>query len=247
MENQGPVKKRKIVGNCDVCCEKFTSKARKEVSCSFCDYSSCSPCLEKWILNQSGQDAHCMKCRRPWSEEFIRESLSAGFIRKDYKNHREKCLFDREMAIMPASQIMVTNYNMYQAMQQTINDRNDEIRNLTYQLNRLKNQQYYDVRSAEQLKSNNYRGNGSVQTATNSTTVRACTRDDCRGFLGQNWVCGVCDHRICKECCEDKGKLGSEIEHVCDPGTVASVKKIQTESKGCPKCLIRISKVDGCK
>lgn len=240
------VKKRKIKGDCGVCCEKYTSKARRQICCSYCDHSTCSSCLEKWIVSQPN-DPQCMECRRPFSDDFVRDSVSSTFLRTEYKIHREKLLFEREMAVMPDSQYMVSNYRAHKEVEKEIANRADTIKQLQVTLHELKAEQNASYNIAEELSANHYRGNG-VQRIGNGrgAFVRACTRPDCRGFLGANWICGVCDHSICRECCEDKGKVGEDMVHQCNPETVATVKKIMVESKPCPKCGIRISKVDGC-
>lgn len=85
---------------CDVCCEKFNKTNRKIVECSFCDLTCCSSCCQKYILS-SFQDPHCMKCKNNWNREFIDSFCSKVFRLKQYREHRENVLFDRERGLMP--------------------------------------------------------------------------------------------------------------------------------------------------
>jgi hypothetical protein len=72
--------------------------------------------------------------------------------------------------------------------------------------------------------------------------VHACPDNECRGFLSQQWKCGLCDKRTCPECHE----LKTGDEHTCDPNVVENVKLLRQDSKACPKCASRIFKISGC-
>ena len=89
--------------------------------------------------------------------------------------------------------------------------------------------------------------------------VKPCPAPNCRGFLSNKWICGLCDTIVCKDCHEIKGKKKTsstdednpEIEdektpHVCDKNNIETAKALQKETRGCPKCGIRIFKIDGC-
>ncbi len=95
--------------------------------------------------------------------------------------------------------------------------------------------------------------------------IKPCPAPDCRGFLSSKWICGLCDTVVCKDCHEIKGKkksISSSTEvkdednenkeddefkdHKCDPNNIETAKALQKETKGCPKCGIRIFKIDGC-
>ncbi len=89
--------------------------------------------------------------------------------------------------------------------------------------------------------------------------VKPCPAPDCRGFLSNKWICGLCDTIVCKDCHEIKGKKKSgstdednpEVEdektpHVCDKNNIETAKALQKETRGCPKCGVRIFKIDGC-
>ena len=69
--------------------------------------------------------------------------------------------------------------------------------------------------------------------------------EPCRGFLSTQWKCGTCQLFYCHEC---HGLIGTvkELPHTCDPAAKATAAMIQKETKPCPKCGIRITKIDGC-
>jgi ABC-type Zn2+ transport system substrate-binding protein/surface adhesin len=98
--------------------------------------------------------------------------------------------------------------------------------------------------------------------------IKPCPAKDCRGFLSNKWICGLCNTVVCKDCHEIKGvKSKSDINkedegegeedeneddkknnfnHKCDSNNIETAKTLNKETKGCPKCGVRIYKIDGC-
>jgi len=81
-----------------------------------------------------------------------------------------------------------------------------------------------------------------IMKCPGSTTVGT---EPCRGFLSTQWKCGTCQLFYCHDC---HGMIGTvkELPHTCDAGAKATAAMIQKETKPCPKCGIRITKIDGC-
>ena len=76
---------------------------------------------------------------------------------------------------------------------------------------------------------------------------QSCPQAECKGFLSQKGVCGICLVHVCKQCNIIKGTEEDEIEsHVCKKEDIESVKAILKETKPCPRCNTRIHKIDGC-
>lgn len=76
-----------------------------------------------------------------------------------------------------------------------------------------------------------------------------CMRTDCKGFLDENYVCGLCNLRICKDCHEELEVVpqGEEDKpHVCKQENIDSIKAIENETKPCPTCRTRVYKLEGC-
>ena len=71
-----------------------------------------------------------------------------------------------------------------------------------------------------------------------------CPREECRGFLSTQYKCEICKFHTCPHCLEVIGE--SKEGHECDPDTVATAEAIKAQSKPCPKCGTRISKISGC-
>jgi hypothetical protein len=73
-----------------------------------------------------------------------------------------------------------------------------------------------------------------------------CGNTDCRGYLGADYKCEVCEHHTCGKCLEHIGLVENEAPHVCKPENIESAEFVRKQSKPCPCCSARISKIDGC-
>ena len=75
--------------------------------------------------------------------------------------------------------------------------------------------------------------------------IQRCPADGCRGYLSTAYKCGVCAKYTCNECMVVKGE-NRDSEHTCNEEAKASAAMIRRETKPCPKCGVRIYKIDGC-
>jgi hypothetical protein len=76
-----------------------------------------------------------------------------------------------------------------------------------------------------------------------TTSVMHCLKTDCKGFLNENYECGLCHAKMCKDCHEE---LIDEQQHVCKQENIDSIKVIENETKQCPTCKTRVYKIEGC-
>lgn len=81
---------------------------------------------------------------------------------------------------------------------------------------------------------------GTTDGAASSTA----TSTPCPGMLNARWRCILCRGKRCRDC--HLHYEGSKKEHTCKPEDVATAKLILQDSKPCPKCGERISRVHGC-
>ena len=84
---------------------------------------------------------------------------------------------------------------------------------------------------------------GSADVAQGGVFVRGCPSAGCRGFLGVDWKCGLCNCNACNRCHQ---VLDASIDHVCDEDEIKTAKMIMNDTKSCPKCATPIFKIDGC-
>lgn len=74
-------------------------------------------------------------------------------------------------------------------------------------------------------------------------SIKKCNSNNCRGFLDENYKCGICHVQICSECYETTSD--DEI-HVCKKENLDTIKLLAEDSKACPRCGVLIYKTDGC-
>lgn len=69
--------------------------------------------------------------------------------------------------------------------------------------------------------------------------------EPCRGFLSSQWKCGTCQKYFCNDCHVLLGDR-ADAPHTCNEDTKATAALIRKETRPCPKCGVRISKIEGC-
>jgi len=74
-----------------------------------------------------------------------------------------------------------------------------------------------------------------------SDYILKCPVGDCKGFVGTNLQCRLCDMKICKHCHETRDE-----EHECKPEDIQSATLIKESTRPCPKCATRIHRISGC-
>lgn len=104
---------------------------------------------------------------------------------------------------------------------------------------------YLNINTEYNLYSNIYNDSGSKTEVEKKEFIMKCVKDGCRGFLSQAYKCELCSTYVCKDCMIVKKDKNDET-HVCKKEDIDTVSMIRKETKPCPKCGIRISKIDGC-
>lgn len=98
----------------------------------------------------------------------------------------------------------------------------------------------YDENWEDIIKFNNTYRYGGIQKVA---SVMNCLRTNCKGFLDNEYKCGICHIKVCKDCHEE---LIEDESHTCKQENVDSIKAIQTETRPCPTCKSRVFKSEGC-
>lgn len=219
---------------CFICIEPYNKSTRSIIKCQ-CDYECCKSCVKVYLLNQN-QDPHCMNCKVSWDRKFMTDNFDIKFITTEYTKYRENILFERELVMMPQTQIYV--------------DAQIEVEKLRQELDVLKkenekiNKKYNDEKMLICEKIDKLQNKDNTKTIRKAF-VRQCPNGDCRGFLSSSLKCNICEKWACGKCREVKGDT-REAEHECDIQTIESIKALDKEMKECPSCSYKISKIDGC-
>lgn len=213
--------------SCDICAEKFNRSFRKPVLCN-CEFKCCRKCAKTYLLSKN-ELPHCMNCKIEWNREFMSGNFEKVFINKEYKEHRETLLLEKEIRMLQATQPEVEKIIKMEEIHLKIESIKEEyykkIEDLEKELNHTKN-------STEKER---------------KKFIRRCPNGECKGFMSTSLKCGVCECFACGVCRELKGFTTAEREaHVCDPEIVKNVEAIQKDSKECPKCSSLTYLMHGC-
>jgi len=220
-----------MTDTCDICVEKYNLSTRKLVSCPYCQFDACKTCCETYVLGETSPKCMNTTCNREWQRQFITSSFPNTFINGKLKKHREQVLFDQERALLPSTQPVVEREIKIESEEKKLRDNQKLIRE-------LKNQQYELQMEIWRLRDRN----APVERAE---FIRACPDNGCRGFLSTQWKCGICEKWACPDCHEVKG-LTRDVEHVCNPDTLATARLLSIDTKPCPSCRMGIFKIEGC-
>jgi hypothetical protein len=217
--------------SCIICCDDFSAVRNQSVKCPYCDFSACRKCCQRYITDE--HIAKCMNtsCDKEWTRKFLVENFPKTFVNKDWKNIREKVCYDREKAMLPATQGIAEQRIESERIKEDIRNVDKMIRDLYERRRNLEHE---------------FRQGGNVNIAQERRNfVRACPAEDCRGFLSSAWKCGICSKWSCPECHVIKGDR-QDCQHTCNKDELETAKLLDKDTKSCPKCATSIYKIEGC-
>jgi hypothetical protein len=171
--------------------------------------------------------------------------LPASFLKKEYRDMREKILLESEKQYLPACQPEAERRLKIIDVEKKI----DEQLLLKQENYANENQMVFEQRQKEKiiLTAITHLDKTRVELSNKKFSVQRhefvmpCPLGECRGFLSTQYKCGLCANEVCKECHHAK-----TATHVCDPNEVATVSELRQNTKPCPKCHAPIFKIDGC-
>lgn len=217
------------MSDCDICCRPFTKAKRIPLECSNCNEKLCKECVMKFITSSKSLPS-CMHCKHPYELTWLYEVLPKTFMNKTYKDHVYDLIMTHEKHRLPELVPVIAREKKIDELIQLKSELLVARSELTKKIKKLNiaisNEQREIQRPSEPEK-------------VMKVSVFPCP-SDCRGFLGEDFSCGLCKKEFCKKCHKENH------EGDCDPNEVESVKEIKKNSKPCPSCGTRISKVSGC-
>jgi hypothetical protein len=199
-------------------------------------FAACKSCVRQYILSKELQP-HCMQCKQNLSIEFIIRHLNRSFMEGIYKQHRTTKLLERAMSQLSEAMPEVVRIQNMNKKRLECEQAEEAVKEAV----RVLRQHKIELRDLQQTVTSNER----------KTFIMTCSRESCRGFLTDKpkhlsyYHCGLCDYYTCSKCLCVKG-LDPDTEHTCDPEHVASTECIKLQTRPCPACGERISKMDGC-
>ena len=236
--------------SCGVCCETFNKTTHKKVECPFCDLVSCRTCCQTYLVTIS-EDPHCMGCKNLWNREFVDSFCTKKFRNSDLRIHREDILFEREKIRMPETQPEVERILAMRHLNTVLVDQRSRLialhnkytlRGISLEDRKsMKELQELNREMAQTFEQLNILRNHKAVYGEKTLLVRKCPTEECKGFMNEEWFCGLCKNNFCEHC-NEKIKEG----HACDPDAVKTMKLLKKDTKSCPKCGTMIYKIDGC-
>jgi hypothetical protein len=195
-----------------------------------------------------------MGCKNIWNREFVDTWCTKYFRNTELRRHRENILFEREKIRMPETQPEVERIKAMRKLHKIINQQRGRLIELyqTYgiyvthynftdipePIQQLRNEMEETYRELERLR----HGGELVVGEQPKKFVRKCPTEECKGFMNEEWFCGLCDRRFCEHCNEEVCE-----NHRCDPDAVKTMKLLKKDTKPCPKCGTMIQKLSGCR
>jgi len=160
---------------------------RAPLKCMYCDFVACLECCKKYILENPIPQCMNIKsvCSREWTRKFLVESFPHNFLNIQYKTHRENILLEQERALFVETQPYVIN----EIEKEKVFDELTKVNSQIVQLNKV-----YGSLLARHREL--YR----KVTHERQCYTRCCPKNGCRGFLTQQWKCGICETKFCKSC-----------------------------------------------
>lgn len=231
------------MSECPICCETFNKSNRAKVTCPYgnCAKEACRNCV-KIYLTSITTDPNCMHCNLALTDAFLNDSMTKAFMTKVFREHRTTVLLERELARMPETMGLASAerdaIKHEKAAAELMSECNEIYKNILIPL-RSQWKEQFDAA---------YRARHPSGNVANSSAMRftmPCPRDACRGFLSTQYKCGACDHFVCPDCLAIKG-VDRNTEHKCNSDEVATATAIKNDTKPCPSCGARISKISGC-
>ena len=185
-----------------------------------------------------------MSCRKEWNLDMMNKHFPKSFLKDEYRKMRETILFEEEKTHLPLLQaeaerlLSLRKYEKEQEEIRTLIHKNYINEDQLVKDQRAKNRQLESDLQSLYTKMSQLRIKRSVQQ---KKFIMKCVVNNCRGFLSDKYVCGLCNEKICKEC-----HCVLTETHECNPDEVATINELNKTTKPCPKCQIHIYKTDGC-
>jgi hypothetical protein len=185
-----------------------------------------------------------MRCRKLWPLEFIYSTLSKKFCAKEYKQHRENILYEKERSLLPATQLILERTKEADDVISSLLNEQKRLKELKDSIQKEYNEITTNLARTRLTKQEILNGNTDVQIQEATLGfIKPCPGENCKGFLNLQWTCSLCHTEVCSECFETKTNVD---DHVCDEAHLESAREIRRSCKNCPKCGVITFRIDGC-
>jgi hypothetical protein len=190
-------------------------------------------------------------------------NLNRCFVDKQYAAHKKNLLLEREISKLPDTMELakISKEHKDKSEEETrkankhikkMNLLEKEIQELTLKKQEQETIINRHLRASRLHKQNSMRpdvldnGNSAdIENKEKTRFIMPCPSAECRGFLSSQYKCELCSIHACPKCFEIIGK-DKNANHKCNEDNVKTAEMIRKDTKPCPACGTRISKIDGC-
>ena len=257
--------------DCSICINPFNRSNRKEVRCPSCELSVCVECVNRFCDESPAVDVQCMQCKHIWDTEFVVHNISRTFLTRN-KKRVERLLIDTERGKLPETQYALQyDRAMNDIIKPEVLRLAVDIRRMEYELETTHSEQthfdlLFELRRSRRLMSRLNRHLEAWKYELRMTYLRfipealretqdrqdpeeklishvfPCSAENCVGYvMSHDHKCGTCLVEYCSKCFQPK-----HSGNKCREEELQTAKLIRESSKPCPKCAVRIHKIEGC-
>lgn len=211
---------------CQICCNKYTSKLRQRYTCTECTESACISCVFKYILSNLG-DMKCLFCDNQIIITDLKDYLSETKY-KELCNKEVDHLFQIEIGMLEDTKIIL--------------EEEQRMIEMNMMITWMRKDGFSDLQIFHALTETGY-----IKEKPNKhlALTHRCPR--CNGVIIHStdtpqleYTCNSCHALICGICIEEKN-----VDHVCDENVLDTLKHIHATCDTCPKCHAVIEKESG--
>lgn len=263
--------------DCPICCDEFNNSTNKRILCPTCPKTqecACIKCVKQYILSVP-QEAHCMFCKKVWSQKFLYSTFTKCWIEKDYRSYYKNILFELEKAKLPDVMMRLPDLKKEHERIQLIielkkqaklmrREKDELLGKIKRKKEKFKVRKISDLPSCEQTKCKDFRKKINKLNADVKEQKFSISEIDVHIIAEPKKRRPIqpCPKEDCNgiiesltfSCviCDTKICKSCRIikndsdNHECKSEDLETVKLIRTDTKGCPKCAIPIFKISGC-
>jgi hypothetical protein len=222
--------------DCNICATK-TNKVNYMIGCAYCAFESCKVCTQTFLIGLDDDKPRCMnpQCKKVWTGDFLSENFPNSFHNQVYRDRKTQIAFERQKSLLPETQELLESNRKIKTQIKELSDEEEALRARLRLISEQKDALRQIINSDRKI-------------TTKRVFIKACPVNECRGFLSSDFICGMCDVQVCKDCHIPIGNKDAPEEHKCDPNTVETIKLLARDTKPCPNpgCGTPIFKISGC-
>ena len=248
------IKELDTLFECIICTDSVSKSSL--ITCEYCNKTCCNECFQHYMSN-TNINPKCMHCSITLLFENIIKMSDKEWYTNTYRPNLKNLLFIEEKKLIQSS---VNSVNVYIDAQSYTKvpkitkvrdyydywnndwhyfDQQEELTLTEQNANRCV-QEYGKGWVGFNFVTNIFEDNTTKKLNVYDTTIFPCPIPMCLGFATHG-ICNLCNRDVCCDCREQKFN-----NHKCNPDTIKSIQALTKGSRGCPKCYIPISKIEGC-